>query len=144
MAVRGGNQNVTTQVVAIFEEFKAAVEAFQQVTYDIMHVEEKQFDDDFFQFRCAVKELDRRLATVLSNSFDDLDSMPQRLKLLDNFEGLLERPILQDELERKSRKTACRGSVGINVVSRRVPRSSCAAIFAANPPQRQPGVSRSV
>ena len=26
-----------------------------------------RFDDDFFQFRCAVKELDRRLATVLSN-----------------------------------------------------------------------------
>ena len=48
-----------------------------------------------------MKELDRRLATIMSNSFDDLDNLPGRLKLLDNFEGLLERPILQDELEKK-------------------------------------------
>jgi dynein heavy chain len=66
-----------------------------------MHVEEQQFDEDFYKFRCSVKELDRRLATIMSCSFDDLDNMPSRLKLLDNFEGLLERPILQDELEKK-------------------------------------------
>jgi dynein heavy chain len=94
-------KSMSMQVVGVFDEFKAAVEIFQQVTYDIMHVEEQQFDEDFYRFRCSVKELDRRLATILSTSFDDLDTIPGRLKLLDNFEGLLERPILQDELEQK-------------------------------------------
>jgi dynein heavy chain len=94
-------KQLSTQVVAVFEEFKAAVATFQEVQYDIMHVEEQQFDEDFYKFRCSVKELDRRLATIMSGSFDDLDNLQGRLKLLDNFEGLLERPILQDELEKK-------------------------------------------
>jgi dynein heavy chain len=94
-------KQLSAQVVAVFDEFKEAVELFQQVSYDIMHVEEKQFDEDFFRFRNSVKELDRRLATILANAFDDLNSIPGRTKLFDNFEGLLERTILQDELERR-------------------------------------------
>ena len=49
-----------------YEEFKAAVEKFQSVTYDIMDVGAMKFDDDFYQFRCAIKDLDRRLSSVLA------------------------------------------------------------------------------
>jgi dynein heavy chain len=40
---------------------------------------------------------------LLALAFDDLDTIQQRLKLFDNFEGLLERPIIQAELEKKHR-----------------------------------------
>jgi dynein heavy chain len=38
---------------------------------------------------------------VLTQSFDDCDTIIGKFKMLDSFEGLLNRPIIQDELERK-------------------------------------------
>jgi len=51
--------------------------------------------------RCSIKELERRLGAVISLAFDDCPTVYGRFKLLDSFEGLLERPIIQDELEKK-------------------------------------------
>ena len=48
-----------------------------------------------------IKELERRLASILTQGFDDSDTIYGRFKLLDSFEGLLTRPIIQDELEKK-------------------------------------------
>jgi dynein heavy chain len=86
---------------AIQQEFDEAVETFKKVTYDIMDVSEKQFDVDFLIFRQTVKDLDRRLGSLLAEAFDDLDTIDARLKLFDNFEGLIERSIIQAELEKK-------------------------------------------
>jgi dynein heavy chain len=66
-----------------------------------MDVSEKRFDQDFFTFRQSVKDLDRRLGSLLGEAYDDLDTIDMRLKLFDNFEGLLERPIIQAQLEKK-------------------------------------------
>jgi dynein heavy chain len=92
---------MTSSVNRIFEEFNAAVEEFMQVSYDIMEIEERRFEDDFFKFRQRIKELERRLASVLTQSFDDSDTIIGKFKLLDSFEGLLTRQIIQDELEKK-------------------------------------------
>lgn len=85
----------------IFVEFGKTVEDFMTVKYDIMNIEKREFDDDFFNFRKSIRELERRLASVLTQSFDDCDTIIGKFKLLDSFEGLLNRPIIQDELERK-------------------------------------------
>jgi dynein heavy chain len=45
--------------------------------------------------------LERRLASILTQGFDDADTIIGKFKLLDSFEGLLNRPIIQDELEKK-------------------------------------------
>lgn len=82
-------------------EFKKTVDQFQTLNYDIMDIENKQFDDDFYEFRSKIKELERRLASVITQGFDDCDTIHGRFKLLDSFEGLLNRPIIQDELEKK-------------------------------------------
>lgn len=66
-----------------------------------MDINEKNFDDDFYDFRSKIKELERRLASVITQGFDDYDTLHGRFKLLDSFEGLLSRPIIQDELEKK-------------------------------------------
>mmetsp|Transcript_8755 Transcript_8755/g.8052 ORF Transcript_8755/g.8052 Transcript_8755/m.8052 type:complete len:158 (+) Transcript_8755:1357-1830(+) len=85
----------------IFIEFNEAVDQFTKVKYEIMDIEKKQFDDDFYKFRCRIKELERRLASILTQGFDDSDTIVGKFKLLDSFEGLLNRPIIQDELEKK-------------------------------------------
>lgn len=94
-------KTLTATVKQIFAEFGKAVETFQGVDYDIMDVAAKQFDDDFYAFRTHIKELERRLASVLTQGFDDSDTIYGRFKLLESFEGLLTRPIIQDELEKK-------------------------------------------
>jgi dynein heavy chain len=94
-------KTLTTSVQQIFSDFNTAVAAFENVQYDIMDVNAKRFDDDFYEFRCIIKELERRLGSILIQAFDDSATIYGRFKLLDSFEGLLERPIIQDELEKK-------------------------------------------
>ena len=94
-------KTLTSSVMQIFDEFEQAVKDFQLVEYDIMDVGAKEFDDDFYEFRCKIKELERRLASILTQGFDDSDTIYGQFKLLDSFEGLLNRPIIQDELEKK-------------------------------------------
>ena len=94
-------KTLTASIKQIYEDFLQAVAKFKAVPYDIMDVGAKTFDDDFYDFRCSIKELERRLGAVVSLAFDDCSTVYGRFKLLDSFEGLLERPIIQDELEKK-------------------------------------------
>ena len=94
-------KTLTTSVRQIFADFQQAVAKFQTVQYDIMDVESKQFDDDFYEFRCVIKELERRLGSVIIQAFDDCVTVGSAFKLLDSFEGLLEREIIQTDLEKK-------------------------------------------
>ena len=94
-------KTLTASIKQIYEDFQHIVSTFKGVPYDIMDVGAKAFDDDFYNFRCAIKELERRLGAVVSLAFDDCSTVYGRFKLLDSFEGLLERPIIQDELEKK-------------------------------------------
>ena len=94
-------KTLTASIKQIYEDFQSAVTKFKSVPYDIMDVGFKEFDDDFYEFRCTIKELERRLGAVVSLAFDDCATVYGRFKLLDSFEGLLERPIIQDELEKK-------------------------------------------
>mmetsp|Transcript_13737 Transcript_13737/g.31794 ORF Transcript_13737/g.31794 Transcript_13737/m.31794 type:complete len:4493 (-) Transcript_13737:49-13527(-) len=95
-------KTLTNSVRQIFQEFFDAVAAFQHAPYDIMDVEAKQFDDDFYEFRGQINELERRLASVITQAFDDSTTVLGRFKLLDSFEGLLEREIIQTDLEKKN------------------------------------------
>lgn len=94
-------KTLTESIQQIYKEFEQAVDQFTKVQYDIMDISKKEFDDDFYEFRSKIKELERRLASVITQGFDDYDTIYGRFKLLDNFEGLLNRPIIQDELEKK-------------------------------------------
>ena len=94
-------KTLTNSVAQIYSDFLSAVATFEAVDYDIMDVGAKRFDDDFYEFRCRIKELERRLGSLLTQAFDDAATIYGRFKLLDSFEGLLDRPIIQDELEKK-------------------------------------------
>jgi dynein heavy chain, axonemal len=59
-----------------------------------MDISNRQFDDDFYLFRSKIKDLERRLASVLTQGFDDNDTIVGKFKLLESFEGLLNRPII--------------------------------------------------
>jgi len=92
---------LTKSVGQIHTEFTEAVSEFSKIDYDIMNIASVKFDQDFYNFRSRVKELERRLGSILTQGFDDADTIFGRFKLLDSFENLLNRPIIQDELEKK-------------------------------------------
>lgn len=94
-------RTLTETIKQISEEFKKAVENFRGLPYDTMDINQKKFDEDFLVFRGKIKELERRLASVVTQGFDDNDTIMGKFKLLDCFEGILNRPIIQDELEKK-------------------------------------------
>ena len=72
---------LTTSVAQIYVDFCQAISKFDKIIqmnnadrtqgYDILEVEAKEFDDDFYEFRVAIKEMERRLGAVVTQAFDD-------------------------------------------------------------------------
>jgi dynein heavy chain len=94
-------KTLTASVQQIFADFQAAAEKFHSLEYDILDVEVKKFDDDFYEFRRTVKELERRLGSIIIQGFEDCSTVAMAFKLFDSFEGLLEREIITADLEKK-------------------------------------------
>ena len=95
-------KDLTASVRQTHIDFEQALQVFRNATYDIMDVECKQFDADFYNFQSQIKELERRLASVITQAFDDSVTVLMRFKLLDSFEGMLEREVVQTDLEKKN------------------------------------------
>eukprot|EP00741_Cyanophora_paradoxa_P005992 tig00000955_g5810.t1 len=94
-------RTLSASVRQIYSDFQQAFAQFQNVTYDVLDVEIKSFDDDNYKFRLIIKELERRLGSILTQGFDDCNTVAGAFKLIDSFEGLLEREIIQADLEKK-------------------------------------------
>jgi dynein heavy chain len=45
-------------VQQIHADFESTVAMFKTLQYDIMNVGRKEFDDDFYEFRCKIKNLE--------------------------------------------------------------------------------------
>ncbi|GAB9467560.1 hypothetical protein Gpo141_00004900 [Globisporangium polare] len=94
-------KTLTTSVHQIFADFQDTLLQMKNVHYDLMDLDAKHFEDDFYAFRSKNKELERRLASVINQAFDDAKTITGRFKCLDCFEALLDRQIIKNELERK-------------------------------------------
>ncbi len=100
--VGGTKGNIlTSSIRQISFEFEMAFDKFKHAPYDIMDISVKQFDDDFSDLCATIKELEQRLGAAVSLAFDDCSTVHGRFQLLDSFEGLLERPLIQNTLEKK-------------------------------------------
>eukprot|EP00904_Undaria_pinnatifida_P003150 jgi/Undpi1/12836/HiC_scaffold_7.g02503.m1 len=93
---------LTTSVAQIHTDFGFAVDAVKRVDYDVMSLDEAAaFETSFQAFRMSVKTLERRLASVLNQAFDDCPNLRGRFRLLDCFSDLVHRPAIAEELQRK-------------------------------------------
>ncbi len=92
---------LTASVRQISFEFEMAIDRLKHAPYDIMDIAAKQFDDDFGDLCATIKELEQRLGAAVSLAFDDCSTVYGRFQLLDSFEGLLGRPLIQNILDKK-------------------------------------------
>ena len=99
----GGTKGKTlsTSVAQIYFDFTQAIDMVKSVGKGILDLDNKDFDDAFYDFRTRMKELDRRLASVIVQGFDDTTTVVGRFRLFDTFDNLIGRPIIADELEKK-------------------------------------------
>jgi len=92
---------LTVNVQQIFSDFGQAMIPFKEAEYVLVSVDTKQFEDDFFSFRLAVQDLERRIASVIMQTMDDSTTVMTCFKLLDSFENLLDRNVISADLENK-------------------------------------------
>uniref|UniRef100_A0A8C3GPM7 Dynein axonemal heavy chain 17 n=1 Tax=Cairina moschata TaxID=8855 RepID=A0A8C3GPM7_CAIMO len=80
-----------SQVFQIYEEVSELVKGFADCKYDPL-------DPDFAEFQSKIQDLDRRLATILCQGFDDCNSLASAVKLVHMFSSLLDRPLIKAEV----------------------------------------------
>ena len=126
---------LTASVQQVFVDFQEAVEKFHSIEYDIMDVECKEFDDDFYEFRCVIKELERRLGSIIIQGFEDCATVAMAFKLFDSFEGLLEREIIMTDLEKKQVELMRQFGADLKEVQRIFETQKSKPVIAKNAPR---------
>ncbi|XP_057571174.1 dynein axonemal heavy chain 17 [Hippopotamus amphibius kiboko] len=87
-----------SQVIQIYDEVFELVKVFADCKYDPLDPGDSSFDDDYADFETKIQDLDRRLATIFCQGFDDCSSIESCAKLLHMCGGLLERPLILAEV----------------------------------------------
>ncbi|XP_075415820.1 dynein axonemal heavy chain 17 [Tenrec ecaudatus] len=82
----------------IYEEVFELVKVFAECKYDPLDPGDASFDEDYADFVTKIQDLDRRLATIFCQGFDDCPSIESCTKLLTMCGGLLERPLILAEV----------------------------------------------
>uniref|UniRef100_A0A8B9CLP9 Dynein axonemal heavy chain 9 n=1 Tax=Anser brachyrhynchus TaxID=132585 RepID=A0A8B9CLP9_9AVES len=85
---------LSQQVLDVYEEFQEAYKVFAERTYDCLDLTNTDFEQDAFDFQQKVEDIDRRLATIFVQAFDDASDLEHAFKLLYMYGSLLERPVI--------------------------------------------------
>lgn len=93
-------KQLSASIETVYTDFKNALQVFENVQYDMFDIEVKEFEPDYYQFRLLVKEMERRLSSVIAQGLEDCSAVEDAFKLLDSFEGLLDRDLIQNNLEK--------------------------------------------
>jgi dynein heavy chain len=95
-------KTLTTSIVQIYADFTHAIDAIKALGKGILDLENKKFEEAFYEFRNRIKELDRRLGSIIVQGFEDASTVSGRFRLLDSFDTLITRPMVGDALEKKN------------------------------------------
>ncbi|VTJ75474.1 Hypothetical predicted protein [Marmota monax] len=87
-----------SRVTQIYDEVFELVKVFAECKYDPLDPGDSSFDNDYADFETKIQDLDRRLATIFCQAFDDCSSIESSAKLLYMCGSLLERPLILAEV----------------------------------------------
>ncbi|XP_032899964.1 dynein heavy chain 9, axonemal isoform X2 [Amblyraja radiata] len=90
--IRG--KSLSQQVAQMYDEFLELYKVFTDHTYDCLDPANQEFEADFLNYKMKIEDIDRRLATIFGQAFDDAYSLEHAFKLLDMFGSLLDRPLI--------------------------------------------------
>ncbi|XP_071959570.1 uncharacterized protein [Antedon mediterranea] len=97
-----GTKSLDALVREIHKQFAESMDSFNSNVANILDLTATQaFERAFFQFRTTVKDLERQLAFVLRQSFQQCPTIGSQLRLLEVFEGISSRELVQKHLKDK-------------------------------------------
>lgn len=97
-------EKFTRDISNILKMFEETMRKFTAVEYDVMDVEHEtrvQFQKDYSVFNNAMKHIDKRVASVISQSFEDNTTFSSRFKLFEMFDELIARQKIDEEITKK-------------------------------------------
>lgn len=77
------------------------LKSFAGLKYDILDLSSDAFTNDLNHFHELITDLDRRIGTILNQAFDDCAGLYSCFRLLESFGGLLNRPNIVRDFEKK-------------------------------------------
>ena len=97
----GGNLGpaLTERVQDAVQSFNEVLDQFKAAKYGLFDIEADQFEADHKKFWQQTTDLEHRVATLIRQALDDCHTDEAAFKLLDSFESVLTRSIVQAELE---------------------------------------------
>ena len=88
-------------LIDIFNECTKEIKDFISEDYNPLDINDDTFNTKYINFKDSLKELERKISAVLTQTFDENDTILGKFKVLDNFDSILERPYIVVELEKK-------------------------------------------
>ncbi|KAL5020323.1 hypothetical protein ScPMuIL_003215 [Solemya velum] len=100
-----GSMSLDALVKEIHEKYTNAMSEFFSVVDNVLNIDGSQnFERAFFKFRTVVKALERRLAEILRLSYNQCPTVEAQLRLLEVFEGVSSRELVQAHLKDKDKQ----------------------------------------
>jgi dynein heavy chain len=109
-------EGLSREIRSIHKEFMKEFQRFKEIEYDALDVDIKDFDETFYQFKSVTKECERKIGAILSKAFEDCNTIFSAFKLIESFHPLLQREIIQQELEKKSNDLVVKYKKDLKVV----------------------------
>ncbi|MCQ2815633.1 MAG: AAA family ATPase [archaeon] len=95
-------RDIFAECTDALKEFNAPIgEGKNQRDFDALDINSEEFNNRYIIFKDNLKELERKISAVLTQSFDENETILGKFKVLDNFDTILERPYISVELEKK-------------------------------------------
>ncbi|KAK6645275.1 hypothetical protein RUM43_001551 [Polyplax serrata] len=95
---------LSVSIVAISHEFNEYFSIFATKTYNVLDPEDPAFLVDYADFQMKSMDLDRKLASILCQAFDDCHNLESTLKLINIVGSILERPLIKEEFTAKYKR----------------------------------------
>ncbi len=86
---------------SIYSDFQRLADLFQRKPYDALDHRSPQFDNDYRTFTADITALEGRLRQFIDTTFEERTSTRLAIQTLKQFQGVLQRQSLADELEQK-------------------------------------------
>lgn len=91
-------------VQQVFRDFEEQRQKIQNLEYDVLNLNNQQFEKDFQSFSNNIKDFDKRLSYVVSKGFQYSATAAAAFRLLESFESQVRRDIIKNEIEAKYSK----------------------------------------
>ena len=89
-------------IIDIFNDYTKEIKGFISEDYNPLNINDDTFNTKYINFKESLKDLERKISAILTQTFNKNDTILGKFKVLDNFDSILERPYIVVELKKNN------------------------------------------